>query len=153
MRANPTPLRLLLVEDSPADVFLVREAMQEAGIDFNMEVAEDGERAIHIIDQVDNGSASSCPNFIVLDRNLPRKTGDEVLKRVRRSPKCGNIPVVVITSSDVKAERDHALSLGATEYFCKPSNLGEFMQLGKLIRALHERNSANFVAGGRVEAI
>jgi chemotaxis family two-component system response regulator Rcp1 len=129
---------MLLVEDSPADVYLVREIMEGEGLRFQLKVATDGEAAIRMLDQLDEGTDSDVPTLLLLDVNVPRKSGPQVLERLRRSPRCGGIPVVMMSSSDSAADRQRALDLGATEYFCKPSTLKEFMQLGKIIRRLHE---------------
>lgn len=131
-------LSLLLVEDSPADVYLVKEAIQEEGLRFQLQVVGDGEKAIQIIDRVDAGEGIAVPNLILLDMSVPRRNGIEVLQRVRSSPRCGKVPVVMISSSDSPVERKRAFELGATEYFRKPSTLTDFMQLGKLVRRLHE---------------
>jgi CheY-like chemotaxis protein len=143
MNPEVETLSLLLVEDSPADVFLVREAMKQEGMKVHLQVAEDGERAIQILDQVDSDHTTRAPEFMLLDINVPRRTGNQVLERIRNSPRCANIPVVMISSSDSPAERNRAFKQGATAYFRKPSNLTEFMELGKLVRELHEqyRNS------------
>ncbi len=138
-RDMPEQLRLLLIEDSPADVFLVREALREEALHCEMEVAEDGEAAIHILEKVDAEQGCSAPNFLLVDLNIPRRNGSEVLERLRRSPRCGDIPVIVISSSDSPVERKRVFEQGATEYFRKPSNLVEFLSLGKVIRRLHER--------------
>lgn len=129
---------LLVVEDSAADVFLVRSAIREEGLDFILDIAEDGEVAISKIVRVDSDADAVAPGLILIDVNLPRKGGDEVLQRVRESPVCGNVPVIMFSSSDSRAERQRAFDLGATEYFCKPSSLPEFMKLGKLVRTLFE---------------
>lgn len=135
---NPEQLSLLLVEDSPADVFLVKEAMREEGLSFNLNVANDGESAMRILDLVDAGPENAAPNLLLLDVNVPRRTGIEVLERLRRSPRCGKIPVVIISSSDSPADRRLAHDMGATAYFRKPSNLEDFMKLGQLVRRLHD---------------
>lgn len=135
-------LSLLLVEDSPADVYLVREAMLHEGLHVELEVAADGERAIEIVDRVDANEEAHAPGLMLLDLNVPRRTGNQVLERVRRSPRCSHIPVVMISSSDSPAERRKAFEQGATAYFRKPSNLAEFMELGKLVRELHERSQS-----------
>jgi len=70
--------------------------------------------------------------------NVPRQNGEHVLKRLRRSPRYGKTPVVMMSTSDTAVERKRAFELGATEYFCKPSTVAEFMQLGKLVRNLLE---------------
>jgi two-component system, chemotaxis family, response regulator Rcp1 len=138
MRDHFCQLSLLVVEDSPADVFLVGEAMRQEGLSFHLEVADNGERAIQILDQVDAESGATPPNLVLLDVNVPRRDGTQVLARLRQSPRCGNIPVVMISSSDSPADRQRAIDLGATEYFRKPSNLADFIQLGSLVRRLHE---------------
>jgi len=134
-------LSLLVVEDSPADVFLVKEAMKEEGLGCHLEVADDGEKAIRILDEVDAGS-QSVPHLLLVDLNVPRQNGTQVLKRLRRSPRCANTPVVMMSTSDTPTERKLALDLGATDYFCKPSSLAEFMKLGKLLRRLLEKQPA-----------
>lgn len=138
-REETDRISLMLVEDSPADVYLVKEAMREEGLDCDLKVAEDGEMAIQIIDRVDQDAETPAPKLALLDINVPKKNGTQVLQRLRRSPRCGKIPVVMISSSDSPAERQRAFDLGATDYFRKPSSLKEFMQLGKLIRRLHEQ--------------
>jgi len=150
MRPNGTEqLWLMLVEDSPADVYLVQEAVREEGLRFDWKVAEDGEAAIKLIDMVDANSDVSVPRLLLLDLNVPRRNGIHVLEHFRQSGRCGAVPVVMISSSDSPAERNRALELGATEYFRKPSGLDEFMQLGQLVRRLVEAVStpAVFRAG------
>ncbi len=139
MSPAPDTLSLLLVEDSPADVYLVREAMLQEGLNVEIEVAEDGERAMQILDRVDTGQVTRAPELMLLDINVPRRTGNQVLARIRSSPRCAHIPVIMISSSDSPAERNRAFKQGATAYFRKPSSLSEFMELGKLVRELHQQ--------------
>ena len=134
-------LSLLVVEDSPADVFLLREVMKQEGLSCRMEVAEDGEKAIRILNDVDAGS-QQAPDLLLVDLNVPRQNGTQVLEHLRSSPRCGKTPVVMMSTSDTPTERKRAFDLGATEYFCKPSSLTEFMRLGKLVRRLLEQNGA-----------
>ncbi len=139
MSPAPDTLSLLLVEDSPADVYLVREAMLQEALNVEIEVAEDGERAMQILDRVDTGQVTRAPELMLLDINVPRRTGNQVLARIRSSPRCAHIPVIMISSSDSPAERNRAFKQGATAYFRKPSSLSEFMELGKLVRELHQQ--------------
>jgi CheY-like chemotaxis protein len=136
MKSEAERLSLFLVEDSPADVFLVEEAMRQEGLDFKIEVAADGEMAMQMVERMDRETETPPPGVMLLDINLPRCTGDEILERVRRSPRCASVPVVVISSSDSPAERRRAFELGANAYFRKPSSLNEFLALGKLVRQL-----------------
>src|SRR5438552_1466846 len=114
---HPDRLSLLLVEDSPADVYLVREAMRREGLRVDWDIADDGEWAIRRIEEVDSNASAPCPDILLLDLNVPRRTGDEVLERIRQSPRLAHIPVVIMTSSASSADRDRLMRFGATEYF------------------------------------
>jgi CheY-like chemotaxis protein len=135
MMQDAEKIRLLLVEDSPADVYLVREAMRQEGLPVILEVADNGERAIDILEEVDRAGGQPL-DLMLLDLNVPRKDGTQVLERLRSSPRCGEIPVVMISSSDSPRDQQRAFELGVTEYFRKPSSLVEFMKLGKVVRRL-----------------
>lgn len=124
---------VLLVEDSASDVFLFREALIQNGIKPQLFVAEDGDEAIVLLEEIDH-SQIACPDLIVLDLNLPKKTGFDVLQRVRLSPKCGRKPVVMLTSSDTARERNAAARLGITSYMKKPADLGEFIEIGERLK-------------------
>ncbi len=132
---------LLVVEDSPADVFLVKQAIREAGLWVDVHVVDDGEKAIRLIENVDADSSLPCPNVLLLDLNVPKRTGDEVLQRFRESQRCHHIPVVIMTSSESRADHDQAIALGATEYFRKPSSLDEFMRLGTVVKRLFDQDA------------
>ena len=134
---SPKQLSLLLVEDSPADVFLVREVMREEGLSCVLNVAEDGEKAMQMIDDLDRNPGAARPDIALLDMNVPRLSGSEVLRRIRSSRTCSTIPVIMISSSDSPEERQLALDLGATKFFRKPSDLAGFMELGKLVRSIY----------------
>jgi two-component system, chemotaxis family, response regulator Rcp1 len=133
-----TKLMLLLVEDNPADVFLVGEALREDGLDCDLQVVDDGEQAIQFLERVDTG-AQTPPDLLLLDLNVPRISGEQVLERMRSSRPCAGIAVVVISSSDSPRDRQKAAALGAAEYFRKPAKLDEFMALGKVVRRLAEK--------------
>lgn len=127
---------ILLIEDAPPDVFLVREALKKAGLEFHLHVLPDGEKAVEFIDSADRGEAVPHPDVVLLDLNLPLKSGEQVLERLKQSPRYRDVPVIVITSSDSPKDRAQAARLGATQYFQKPSRLDEFMKLGPLVRDL-----------------
>jgi CheY-like chemotaxis protein len=136
-------IRILVIEDTEADAFLIREALTQAGLDCEAQVLDDGEKAIEFIDYLDQDESARCPDAILLDFNLPKRTGDQVLQRIRGSRKCRPIPVVVVTSSDSPKDKSEAARLGATRYFRKPSKLSEFMQLGQLVRDLVSDSKAD----------
>jgi len=128
--------RILLVEDAEPDVLLVREALERSGLTFELEVLDDGEKAVEFIDSMAADRTVNPPDVMLLDLNLPKWSGGDILARVRKSPVCGGVPVVILTSSDSPRDKSQAAELQATHYFRKPSRLDEFMKLGPLIRDL-----------------
>jgi CheY-like chemotaxis protein len=129
-------VEIVLVEDAEPDVFLVREALQLGGLDFNLRVLDDGEKAVDFIEELDRDQTAACPDLLLLDLNLPKKTGAEVLECARKSRRCGHVPVIILTSSDSPMDKEQVARLGATHYFRKPSRLAEFMRLGDVVREL-----------------
>jgi DNA-binding response OmpR family regulator len=132
---EPGHARILLVEDNPADVFLVREALAWNDIKSQLFVVRDGDEAIRLVQEIER-TQSPCPDLVVLDVNLPRKSGFDVLRRVRASVKCGVAPVAILTSSEAPADRAEAARLGASSYIRKPSNLRDFMSIGEKLKAI-----------------
>jgi CheY-like chemotaxis protein len=128
--------QILIVEDAEPDVLLVREALERAGLEFELRVLDDGEKASDFIDTLEQDGTTVCPHLVLLDLNLPKMTGGQVLRRLRQSPACGQVPVVILTSSDSPKDKAEARQLKATEYFRKPSRLDEFMRLGQVVRNL-----------------
>jgi len=129
---------LLLVEDNPADANLVEEALALAHFDCGLHIVRDGVQAIEFLDRLDADPSQARPDLVLLDLNLPRIGGDEVLKRVRLSPRCGSVKVLILSSSNAPLDRERTMKLGATDYFRKPSTLDQFMELGPKVRALME---------------
>jgi len=134
---------IVLVEDAEPDVFLVREALELGGLDFSLRVFDDGEKAVEFLHEVDRGDADGCPDLILLDLNLPKKTGAEVLECARKTRRCAHVPVIILTSSDSPRDKEQIAQLGATHYFRKPSRLAEFMRLGEVVRDLLKGQNAN----------
>lgn len=132
----PTEACILLVEDNRADVFLMREAMHAAGIKLALHLVTDGEQAVQFIDATDADPEAPCPALVLLDLNIPRKSGAEVLRRIRESARCGHARVIIVTSSDSEADRSNAARLGANGYFCKPSNFEEYLKIGEVTRSM-----------------
>jgi two-component system, chemotaxis family, response regulator Rcp1 len=129
----PTRYTVLLAEDNPGDVFLVRRALEKQGLDVNLVIVEDGQAALQFIERADADPAIDCPDLILLDLNLPRASGNRVLTRLRQSPRCATTPIIVITSSDSPLDKESASRLGANEYFQKPVDLAGFMQIGRIV--------------------
>ena len=126
---------MLLGEDNAADVFLVREALKLAGLDHELIVQKDGEQMYRYIERMEAGEAP-CPDVVLLDLNLPKKNGEDLLVRIRESRLCGRVPVVIVTSSDLLKDRQTVAKLGATRYFHKASDYDAFMKLGALVQSL-----------------
>jgi DNA-binding response OmpR family regulator len=126
-------VHVLLVEDSEADELLMRAALKLDGLDCDFLVSEDGEKAIALIERLDHGTVDPRPNVVLLDLNLPKKSGAKVLEFIRQSRKCSEIPVIVVSSSDSPRDQAQASRLGA-RYFQKPLDLMEFMKLGPVVR-------------------
>jgi two-component system, chemotaxis family, response regulator Rcp1 len=137
-------LRILLAEDNPADVYLIREALKEHGVDYPICVASDGRRVLELIakgEPVENEDLV----MIILDLNLPLHDGIEILRQLRGSSVLAGVPVVVLTSSDSPRDRIVASELGAACYLRKPSNLEQFLELGAVLKNLLASNrSPNF---------
>jgi CheY-like chemotaxis protein len=94
---------------------------------------------VAFINRLDVDSKIPCPDLLLLDLHLPKRNGREVLKHLRASERCGQTPVVVLTSSDSPSDRPEVENNAAVRYFRKPSSLGEFMQLGVIVRAVINR--------------
>jgi two-component system, chemotaxis family, response regulator Rcp1 len=131
-------LNILLVEDNLADINLVEEALEEAKLDCSLYIMRDGVRAIKFLEELDAEPDRTAPDIVLLDLNLPKIGGEEVLNRVQISPKCQGVKVLIISSSDAPADRKRMMKLGAADYFRKPSSLEQFMLLGTKVRAMIE---------------
>ncbi|MBV9265090.1 MAG: response regulator [Acidobacteriaceae bacterium] len=127
-------LRLLLVEDTASDVRLVREALKETGVPVELSVARDGVEAMDYLHQAEFGMASR-PDIVLLDLNLPRKNGREVLSELKSSSNLKQIPVIVMTSSRADDDINEAYALNANCYITKPNDLNEYIHI---IRAIED---------------
>jgi CheY-like chemotaxis protein len=125
---------VFLVEDNIADVFLIQRAIELYGLSVRLIVAEDGEKAIQFLSALDDDPEARPPDVVLLDLNLPRRSGADVLQAFRTSRRCRNVPVIVVTSSDSQEDRDRAVQLGASAYFRKPNAYREFLQIGQLMK-------------------
>ena len=125
-------LALVLVEDNPGDVYLIRRALDAQGLAYELSVSRDGEEAIHYLAACE--AAAGVIDLVLLDLNLPRRSGSEVLERIRNSSAFAAVPTLILTSSDSSQDRERCLSLGASAFIRKPSNLTEFMLIGKMVK-------------------
>jgi len=130
--------RILLAEDNPGDVLLFREALRSRNFKCEVVVAGDGQQAIAMVRDVASGGPR--PHLIVLDVNLPRHSGVDVLRQIRNEPGLAGIPVVILTSSSSPADRATAEKLGASMYLQKPSDLEALQRLGGVIEDIVKNN-------------
>lgn len=131
-------VRILLAEDNPGDVRLIREALKLHEVDFELDVVDDGEKALCYLD-LPLAPAASGLDLILLDLNLPKMDGRDILKSIKACPQMEKVPVVVLSSSDSPHDRKEAAELGATRFVRKPSTLDEFMEIGVLAKELVSR--------------
>ena len=129
-------IRILLAEDNEGDVFLVRRALDMYVGQYQLLLARDGEEALKILERADMDSSAPCPDFAVLDLNLPRFGGIQILERFRKMARCATAPVIIFTSSDSVQDKDAAFRLGADRYLEKPTDLDGFMKLGELVKEI-----------------
>lgn len=125
------PVEILLVEDNPGDVRLTEEALKEGKVRATLSVARDGEEALAWLRR----AGRKLPDLILLDLNLPRKDGREVLREIKADPHLKSIPVVVLTTSDAEQDIAQAYALHANCYITKPVDLEQFIQV---IRAIDD---------------
>lgn len=125
---------LMLVEDSPADVRLAQEVFRDAGFRHRLLVARDGEQALRMLRREGEYVQLPQPDLILLDLNLPRRDGREVLREIKQDSRLLSIPVLILSTS--KAERDvrDCYAAHANAYLVKPVDLDEFEALASMIR-------------------
>jgi CheY-like chemotaxis protein len=121
---------VIVVEDNELDSMLICKALVAAGIDGMLHVATDGEQALQLFAQVDQEFLPP-PALIVLDLNLPRYSGRELLAHVRSHPVLGAVPVAVVSGTLNPRERDAVLTEGANAFFMKPHDVAGFMGVGR----------------------
>ena len=127
--ASHRPARVLLVEDNEADVRLTREALREAGENVRLSAVGDGDKAIAFLRREDGFIDAPRPDLVLLDLNLPRKSGLEVLDEMRSDESLAHIPVIMLTSSAAQSDVEAAYARGANAFVVKPLELDAFMDL------------------------
>jgi two-component system, chemotaxis family, response regulator Rcp1 len=120
---------VLLVEDNDPDVYVIRELLLRCPVPIDLHIVPDGVAALAYLEDERN----ACPELVLLDLNLPKLGGIEVLRRMRSGPRCGQTPVIVVSSSDTDADRNASKNLGAQAYFRKPSDLKTYSNLANIV--------------------
>ncbi|MBA3045822.1 MAG: response regulator [Candidatus Thermoplasmatota archaeon] len=133
-RDNGKPVEILLVEDNPGDVRLTQEAFKEGKLQNKLSVVNDGEEAMAFLRREGQYADAPRPDIVLLDLNMPKKNGSEVLAEIKNDPNLKRIPVVILTTS--KAEEDilKTYDLHANCYITKPVDLNQFMTIVKYIK-------------------
>ena len=127
------PIEILLVEDNPADVRLTQEALREGKVRNNLHVARDGVEALEFLRRQGKFAGSPRPDLVLLDLNLPRKDGREVLAQVKDDNELKTIPIVVLTTSSAEIDILKSYSLHANCYITKPVDLEQFVKVVRTI--------------------
>lgn len=122
-------IEILMIEDNPGDIRLTQEAMKEAKMGNRLSVVGDGVEALEFLRRQGRFADSPRPDLILLDLNLPRKDGREVLAELKADPDLKRIPVVVLTTSRAEQDVERAYSLHANCYITKPVDFGQFMRV------------------------
>ncbi len=127
------PIEILLVEDNPGDVRLTREAMRDAKVRNIMRIVTDGVEALAFLRRQGQYADAPRPDVILLDLNLPKKDGREVLAEIKADPNLRRIPVVILTTSEAEEDILKAYDLHANAYVAKPVDLDRFITVVKSI--------------------
>lgn len=131
---NRSAIEILLVEDNPGDVRLTQEALKEGRIFNKLYVVNDGVEALEFLRRQGKYKDAPVPDLVLLDLNLPRKDGREVLAEIKSDSKLMQIPVVVLTTSKDEADILHVYNYHANCYIVKPVDLDQFLNVVKLIK-------------------
>lgn len=138
MDIKPRNINILLVEDNPADVRLIREAFKDNKTKNDFHVEQDGEAAINYLNNLKsngNGNGTTRPDLIILDLNLPKINGFEVLEKIKSNPVLKSIPVVVLSTSDSEEHIYKSYNLNANCYITKPVDFNQFLDVVRVIES------------------
>ena len=128
--------RILLLEDSEADTYLFRQAMKNTGLNHDLTVIDDGEKGLDFAQRQGDYAAIAVPDLAVLDLNLPKAGGAAVLAAMRQHKELVDVPVIILSSSETKSEKERAQELGVARYITKPMHLVDYLRIGDHIKEL-----------------
>lgn len=129
MISDGRPIEILLVEDSAADIRLTEEALKEGKVQNHLNIARDGEETLRFLRREGENANAPRPDLILLDLNLPKKDGREVLEEIKADADLKRIPVVVMTTSQAEEDILKAYNLNANCYITKPVDLDKFINV------------------------
>ncbi len=125
---------MLLVEDNPTDVYVIKHVVDSCGLDVDLHVIRDGQEALLYLEELENSEKPAYPALVLLDLNIPKVAGIEVLRRLRSGSPYNRTPVIVVTSSTAAVDRDAVERLKAEAYFQKPKTLTAYTELADLVK-------------------
>jgi CheY-like chemotaxis protein len=128
---NAQPIEILIIEDNPGDIRLIQEILKETNINNNIQVAKDGEVALQLLF---NDEIATRPDLILLDLNLPKIDGREILAKIKGNEKLKCIPVVILTTSTAEEDIIETYKKHANSYITKPVDLDQFIQVVESIK-------------------
>jgi two-component system, chemotaxis family, response regulator Rcp1 len=128
-------IHVLMVEDDAGDVQLTKEALKDSKLVMDLVVVDDGEKALRLLRRQAPYEDAQRPDLVILDLNLPRVDGRQVLREVKGDPALKQIPIVVVTTSDAEADIEKSYGLGANCYVTKPIGLDQFL---KVVRSIED---------------
>ena len=128
-------INILIIEDNPGDVDLLREGLEDSKVHNSISVVGDGEEAVSFLRQERGFENAVRPDLIFLDLNLPRKNGREVLEEIKNDARFSQIPIVVLTSSEADTDVKNAYALRANAYVTKPLGFEQFMDVVRSIES------------------
>jgi CheY-like chemotaxis protein len=130
--------RLVMIEDNQGDVDLFRWALEEAGVNCELSVIDDGGAALEFVRHESGSTGANTPDLVILDLNLPKASGKEILAAMRGAPAFANVPVVIWTSSNARLDRTQLDALRINRYIVKPPELSGLIKVGISIREVLE---------------
>jgi len=139
------PVRILIVEDNRGDVLLVREALKDSTMPFELTHVTDGEQALDFLHRRSPYGEAARPHLVLLDLNLPKHDGWEVLDEIRSLPELADTPVVILSSSGNPEDRERAACTPNALHIKKPSTLDEFLAIGDEIARFWSESSNHLV--------
>ncbi|HEU5151757.1 MAG TPA: response regulator [Iamia sp.] len=129
MTADTRPIDILLVEDDPGDVLITKEALEHSKVTNSLNIVDDGEQALAYLRRQGDYADASRPDLILLDLNLPRRDGREVLAEVKADPDLRRIPIVVLTTSQAEEDILRSYDLHANAFVSKPVDFDRFVEV------------------------
>jgi len=133
--AGTNVIEILLVEDNPGDVLLTKHAFEKSSIENNISVAEDGEQALDYLHKRNGFEKVITPDLVLLDLNMPKKDGRDVLSDAKQDENLRRIPIIMLTSSKAEQDIRDAYDLYANGYILKPTDLSKFSEIVSAIEA------------------